>query len=48
MPVTILGIYIGGYEAAFMQLGAGIAIMTVLFMVLLEELTKWIKRKLGP
>ena len=48
MPVTILGITIGGYEAAFLQLGAGIGIATVIFMVELDRLIAWLKVRLGP
>ena len=48
MPVTIIGITIGGHEAAFLQLGAGIGIATVVFMAELERLIAWFKVRLGP
>ena len=48
MPVTILGITIGSYEVAFLQLGAGIGIVTVVFMIELDRFTKWLKARLDP
>ena len=48
MPINILGITIGGHEVAFMQLGAGLAIAVFFSMMAIEELSKWIKRRLDP